>query len=233
MRSDSATPEDATRIEEGEASASGGAPPPEPVAAPSEGAARAEAVEAEAPGDAAPPRATGAAPLGASAPGARCNTLLLSLVVFCFVCFGVWVFSAGRRYREEYAQATEGWRVGTTRSIEITVVPADKQNLACASDKDYWGLRCSGSQDYGEAGPEPQVLQPYNTTANQLFLGAGLWHSPDLKGALPRGRFTVVCDYHILGIAKAPAIRFSRTGPFSPTRKTVTVGTLTDCVIPR
>ncbi len=232
MRSDSDSPEDATRTEEDEAPASGGSSPRrEPAAAPSEGAARAEDVGE--PDGSPPPREAAPVPPAAPAPRERCNTLLLSLVLFCVVCFSVWVVSAGKRYREEHAQATEGWRVGTTRMIEITVVPADKQNLACASDRDYWGLRCSGRQELGEAGPEPNVLQPFNTTGNQLFLGAGLWHSPDLKGSLPRGRFTVTCDYTIRGVAKSPAIRFSRTGAFAPTRKTVTVGTLTDCVIPR
>lgn len=163
----------------------------------------------------------------------RCNTLMLSFVVFFLICFAVWVVSATKRYREEYAQVTEGWRVGTSRMIEITLVEDDKYGLACASDQVFWGLQCAGNRDLRGTGPEPHILQPYNTTSSQLFLGAGLWSSPDLKEPLPRGRFTVVCNYQIKGVARSPAIRFGQRGAFSPLRKTVTVGTLTECMIPR
>ena len=47
----------------------------------------------------------------------RCNALLLSFLSFWLIVFGVWVVSAGKRYREEYAQGqgTEGWSVGSTQ----------------------------------------------------------------------------------------------------------------------
>jgi hypothetical protein len=68
---------------------------------------------------------------------------------------------------------------------------------------------------------------------NELLLGAGLWTSPELKKALPAARFTVVCNYHIEGVAKSAAIRFDTGAPFVPAGKTVTVGTLSDCALPQ
>jgi len=164
----------------------------------------------------------------------RCNALLLSFLTFWLIVFGVWVVSAGSRYREEYAQVTEGWHVGSTRMVELTVVKEDKQRLACAFDHPIAGLRCGYQRDRREvAPPSPRVLQPYNTVANELLLGAGLWDSPDLKEPLPSQRFTVVCNYHVLGVAKSVGIRFDPTAAFSPLGRTVAAGTLTDCVIPR
>ena len=163
----------------------------------------------------------------------RCNAVMLSFLLFCAVCFVVWVFSAGKKYREEHAQATEGWRVGTSRRVEVTLVKRDKQNLACESDQDLWGLSCSGPRELGATGPDPRTLQPLNTVRNELFLGAGLWSSLERDASLPERRFTAVCNYHIKGIVKSARIRFSAAAPFTPLAATVTAGTLTDCMVPR
>jgi hypothetical protein len=188
--------------------------------------------EAPAPEAPAPPEAP--VPPEAPAPPERCNILLLSFAAFYTICFGVWLFSAGNRYREEYAQATDGWHVGSSRSVELTVVQEDKQNLACLSDRIFWGLHCGGMRDLKGADPDPRMLQPYNTTSSQLLLGAGLWNSPELKQPLPRVRFTVVCNYHIKGIVKSAKIRFGPpTSPFTALGSSVTAGTFTDCVLPR
>jgi len=168
---------------------------------------------------------------------AHCNVLILSFLSLFLIGFGVWVFSAGKRYREEYAQSMEGWRVGSTRTVEITLVKEDRRNLSCASDQVIGGLQCGYRGESHGAGPlspdSPQILQPYNTVGNELFLGAGLWNSPDLKEPLPQGRFTVVCNYHITGVIKSASIRFDLAAPFGPIGRTVTVGTLTDCMLPR
>jgi hypothetical protein len=99
------------------------------------------------------------------------------------------------------------------------------------------GLRCGYGGESHEAGPlsadNPQILQPYNTVENDLLLGAGLWTSPDLKEPLPQARFTVICTYHIKGVMKSALTRFDPAGSFSPIGKTATVGTLTDCILPR
>ena len=167
----------------------------------------------------------------------RLNALVLSLLCFCLIGFGVWLVSAGKRYREEYAQATQPWHVGNTVPVEITVVPQDKRNLACAADQVVAGLQCGFSADARAIGPasadDPRLLQPFNTVGNELLLGAGLWTAPDLERPLPAARFTVVCDYHVEGVMRSPAVRFNPSAPFGPTGKTVTAGRLADCVLPR
>ena len=169
----------------------------------------------------------------------RCNGLLLSFLSFWLIVFGVWVVSAGKRYREEYAQGqgTEGWGVGSTQRVELTLVREDRRNLACASDQVIAGLHCAYRRDAREAGPSApdsaQILQPYNTVGNELLLGAGLWTDPVMKRPLPAARFTVVCNYRIDGVAKSASIRFDAAAPFSPVGKRVTVGTLSDCALPQ
>ncbi|HXJ20510.1 MAG TPA: hypothetical protein VMT03_09775 [Polyangia bacterium] len=166
----------------------------------------------------------------------RLNALVLSLLSFCLILFGVWLVSAGKRYRQEYSQVTAGWQVGATRVVELTLVRADKLSLACASDVSVAGLHCGFRRDFGAvaASPDdPLVLQPYNTTGGELLLGAGLWTSPDLKGTLPTARFTVVCNYHIEGLTSSTAVRFGFGAPFSRIGTTATMGRLTDCVLPR
>ncbi len=169
----------------------------------------------------------------------RCNGLLLSFLSFWLIVFGVWVLSAGKGYREEYAQGqgTEGWSVGSTQSVELTLVREDKRNLACASDQVTAGLHCAFRRDAsvaGSSGPDdPQILQPYNTVGNELLLGAGLWTSSEMKRPLPAARFTAACNYHLEGVAKSAAIRFDAAAPFIPAGKRVTVGTLSDCALTR
>ena len=170
---------------------------------------------------------------------ATTGALLLSFVSFCLIVFGVWVATAGKRYREEYAQVhgTQRWTVGSTQSVELTLVRDDKRNLACASDQVIAGLRCAHRRDASVAGTsapdDPRILQPYNTVGSELLLGAGLWTSSELKKPLPAARFTVVCNYHIEGVAKSAAIRFDAAAPFAPAGKTVTAGALSDCALPQ
>jgi hypothetical protein len=167
----------------------------------------------------------------------RCNVLLLSFLSLGLIAFGLWVVSAGKQYREEYAQDMEGWRVGSSREVEITLVKEDDRNLACASDQVFGGLRCGyrlNLQAAAAVSPaDPQLLQPYNTVESQLLLGAGLWTSSDMKQPLPAGRFTVLCSYNINGMVRAAAIRFAPTAPFDRIGKTIPVGALSDCTLRR
>jgi hypothetical protein len=54
-----------------------------------------------------------------------------------------------------------------------------------------------------------------------------------LRRELPAERFTVVCNYHVVGVLKAVSLRWSPTGNFSPVDQSVAVGNLTDCTIPQ
>ena len=164
---------------------------------------------------------------------------VLLYTVFALLCAGIalWLVLAWSGYKEKYSQQTEGWRLGTIKMLEITLIKDDKKNLACASDRLFGDVHCGFRRDgqpYGtKAEDDPKVLQPFNTVKNELFLAAGLWQAPVLKEPLPSERFTVVCNYHILGVLKAVALRWSPTGTFGPADQSIAVGTLSDCVIPQ
>ena len=46
-------------------------------------------------------------------------------------------------------------------------------------------------------------------------------------------RFTVVCNYHVVGVLKSAALRWALNGSFNPLEQSVAVGNLSDCVIPQ
>lgn len=164
---------------------------------------------------------------------------MLLYTVFGFLCIGValWLVLAWTGYKEKYSQQTEGWHLGSTKMIEVTLIRDDKRNLACSSEKTFGAIHCgyhSNGQPWGTSpDTDANVLQPFNTIKNELFLAAGLWQSPILQGELPSDRFTVVCNYHVVGVLKAVALRWSPTGNFGPVDQSVAVGNLTDCVIPQ
>ena len=165
------------------------------------------------------------------------NVLCYTLLGLFLVTFGVWVIFAWTGYASRYATHADNWHKGGVRSIELTVVRDDAQNLSCASDVEVEGLHCAyraNQQPFGHIPPDDRVtLRPYNTVDSVLFLGAGLWSSPALAGPLPTERFTVVCNYRMVGAVKSVALRWSPTGTFSPTKDSLPVGILSDCVIPR
>ncbi|MFZ5445842.1 MAG: hypothetical protein ACOZQL_37970 [Myxococcota bacterium] len=163
------------------------------------------------------------------------NVMVKSFLWLVAISFGVWVFTAGKSYRETWRESVEGFRLGGTRMVEVTLVASDKQGLACASDKVVDELHCGYRANSTEAGPvstdDPKLLQPFYTVGGELILGAGLWLSPGIK-ELPSGRFTVVCNFHVVGVTRAVAIRFAPGANFGNAGKLVPVGTLSECVFP-
>jgi hypothetical protein len=165
------------------------------------------------------------------------NVLCYTLLSLFIVSFAVWAIYAWIGYGKRYAPNADGWYVGGTRSIEITLVRDDMQNLDCASDLVLEGLHCAygaNQQPFASnATPDAARLRPYNTAENVLFLGAGLWSSPGLAGPLPTDRFTVTCNYRMVSAIKSVALRWSAAGTFSPVKSSVPAGLLSDCVIPQ
>ncbi len=150
--------------------------------------------------------------------------------------FVLWLVFSWSGYAERYAAANEGWHLGQTRLVEITVVPEDRHALDCASDKELGGLHCAfhlHGTPYPPEADHKRVLMPFNTIKNELLLGAGFWDNAVLSAPLPPGRFSVVCNYNIAGVLRSVSLRWGQTAPFTPVDKSVTVGTLTDCVIPQ
>jgi len=170
------------------------------------------------------------------APG-EFNVLCYTLLSLFIVSFAVWAIFAWIDYGKRYAPLADGWYVGGTRSIEITLVRDDMQNLDCASDLVLDGLHCAYAANQQpfepSATPEPVRLRPYNTADNVLFLGAGLWSSPGPAGPLPSERFTVTCNFRMVSAIKSVALRWSAAGEFAPVKSAVPAGLLSDCVIPR
>lgn len=153
---------------------------------------------------------------------------LLVTVVLLFLGFS-WP-----RYRATYATADAGFVVGATRLVEITLVRDDMRNLACASDVSIGELRCGfdGAKRAVPALRERRTLRPYNNVKNELLLAAGLWSVLAEPEALPKARFTVVCDYHVTGVLKSAALRWAHAGRFDRLERSVPVGFVTQCQIP-
>jgi hypothetical protein len=166
--------------------------------------------------------------------GSSPSILFRSAFAFACIGFALWLVISWSGYARQYAEGGHGWRMGDTKLIEITLSRRDEEELGCASDVTIEGLRCG----YAASGaPVPgigdaQTLRPYNTTKNELFLGAGLWTSLP-KDRLPaNGRFSVFCNYKIVGAVKSASIRFGATAAFGPLKESVLVGSLSECVVP-
>jgi len=162
--------------------------------------------------------------------------LCYTLLGLFIVSFGVWLIFAWSGYGKRYATSAESWYKGGTRSVEVTLIRDDVENLGCASDAVVDGLHCEHLINQTVFAPgdtaDAVQLRPYNTVDMNLFLGAGLWSSLGRTAALPAGRFTVVCNFHMVGVIKSVSLRFDRGGPFAPATKTLPAGILTDCGIP-
>ncbi|HVZ71176.1 MAG TPA: hypothetical protein VHJ20_02275 [Polyangia bacterium] len=160
----------------------------------------------------------------------------VTLALFA-IGLGVWVLLAGHAYRQEYSGMGWTWHRGDKNFIEITLVPADQTNLACASDKvAEGGLHCAFGADKKprpDANTPGTTLSPYCTLSGDMFLGANLWESIAKSGTpMPTTRFTVLCDFDIVGGLHSAALRWKPDGPFEAAQKTLPVGTLHDCTIP-
>ena len=167
----------------------------------------------------------GAQPAG-EPPGEFGVVLRVTLWLFA-IGFAVWVIFAFGDYRKHYVLATENWHRGAKNFIEITLVREDHVNLDCAADATVRGLHCAfGADQPPRAGADDDlhVLRPYNTVNGELFLGAGLWRLAGATGALPAGRFTVICDFDIVGALRSVALRWARNGSFDPNERSLAGG---------
>jgi hypothetical protein len=161
--------------------------------------------------------------------------LFRSLVAFLILVLLSWFTYRFVGFRGSGIAPFEGMRIGNVNYVEISLVREDIQNLACASNIELDGLRC-GFQDQGtpQSGlSEAQTIRQYNTIKNELFLAAGLWAQPVMQGPLPTERFSVVCEFHSAGALKNPKLRWNPSEAFKPIDRTLVVGKLAHCVIPR
>ena len=126
------------------------------------------------------------------------------------------------------------WKVGQTVDIEITVTPADKRELSCASTEEINGRHCANetptkpwSKDTAQ--DDKKTYRPYTSTDNIQFIAAGLWSEPALSN-LPTARFSVKCKYTVEGKLKAPTFHWE-TGWEAQPRGEMFAGILSGCVI--
>ncbi len=164
--------------------------------------------------------------------------LRLTLFSLFTIAVIVGLIFAWSGYSNRYAQVTEGWHIGQTKLVEITVVREDKDRLACASDVVVEDIHCgwhlNGTPYEAHTQDDAHVISPFNTVKNELFLGAGLWTSLKAAGIqIPGERFTAACNYKIQGVLKSVSLRWQPNASFDPVKQSVTVGTLSNCVIPK
>jgi hypothetical protein len=139
---------------------------------------------------------------------------------------------------------------GRTVDVAITLVTADTRDLACASDEAVGGARClydaKGNPRDGlpvgdDAGRSAEVLAPYMTTDNVLFLVPGLFAEPAIAkrfaeepptvGRDRLKRFTARCSMKIEGRARDVAVRWEPTAAFGPQPDGAWVGRVSGCSI--
>ncbi len=128
-------------------------------------------------------------------------------------------------------------RLGKGQTVELTLVAADRDNLACGSATVIDGLRCGfdGEGKPWPAGAAPSgpgtTLQPYTTTDRKTVLAAGVWDDPALeKSKLPAKRFKVRCDFSPVGEAVSPKVRWAK-GPFKDATGSWRVGRVSKCAV--
>jgi hypothetical protein len=157
------------------------------------------------------------------------------LLVLFVIGFGVFVVNHWSKYDKYSGQTEQGWHKGSKQMVEITLVKEDKAKLDCASNISIEGLGCAydaNSQPRTQQ-PSDKALHPYCNIKNDVLLASGLWESAALQGQLPNERFTVVCNYNVVGVVKTVSLRWNTNDKFDPAKQSLPIGTLTDCVIPQ
>jgi hypothetical protein len=100
---------------------------------------------------------------------------------------------------------------GLTIEVPITLVAADRDDLACALPRDVAGMSCafSGPDEPRAITDRAQLLAPYMTLDRELFIVAGLFEQPTVRAraqtelALSRprdaqSRFTAHCALELV-----------------------------------
>jgi hypothetical protein len=127
------------------------------------------------------------------------------------------------------------WATGQSVDVEITVVPNDVKELACASADEIGGKHCQfeGQNKPWTKSPstdDKQILKPYTTTDRMQFVAAGLWSEDALSASkMPKTRFSVKCKYKVEGKIKAPAVRWASDGPWYAQQNEWYAGSVSGC----
>jgi hypothetical protein len=232
--------EDDDGDEEEEAAAK---PAPKPTASPAKGATGAKSTAAAKPGGtkAAPSAAKRIAgpavrkpASGKPVPPRQAGSLGKTLILFVLIVGGLAAAFAVLGREESSAPK---WTVGQTIELDITLVPSDGGNLACAAAEEVAGKHCAFEAagkpwSKGDTKDDKTLLRPYMTTNNLPFFAAGLWTNPALSAsALPKddARFTAHCKYTVEGSIKKAQVRWRPDGQWLDWNEPRHTGSISDC----
>jgi hypothetical protein len=172
-----------------------------------------------------------------SARPAQAGSLGKSVLLFFVIVIGL---GAGFAIlgREQPAQvAAPKWKVGDVADVEVTLVKADRQELACASVDEVAGMHCQfeaaskGWSKGGDPNDDKKLLKPYTTTDRIQFTAAGLWTDPGMApDKLPPTRFSVKCKYKVEGKLNNVGVRWEQTGQWY-NQEGWYAGTLSNCAL--
>jgi hypothetical protein len=161
------------------------------------------------------------------------STILATILLLLGVALAIGGVAFLMKHRAERANR---FSPGKEVPVEITLVAADKANLACAATEPIAGKHCAfetpaKAWSQGSAGDDKTTLRPYTTTDRRNFLAAGLWSEPALAKARFGGRFSVKCVFVVEGRMKQLAVRWASAGPWSESLADWAAGTVKDCVL--
>lgn len=210
--------------------------------------AKAPATSASAPKPARPePLASGAPTASAAAPkeGASAGPIIAVLIVGGLLtavgvmrCGAPGDEAAEAPAREAAPKRSQTWAVGERIDVDITVLPNDAENLACASTQEVAGRHCGFESPTtvwskgGDASADA-LLRPYATTGRARLLAGGLWTSPAIAAQKGTKRFVARCRYTIEGKVQAPQVRWAKDGPWREMKGEWFTGHLADCTVKR
>jgi hypothetical protein len=126
----------------------------------------------------------------------------------------------------------ESWSVGSVQTVRITLVTADVNLLACASEQSFDGIHCAFKTPNDPWPRDPtkphddnklDIIQPYRTWFdNKLVFVAGLWAQPEVAFRVHQepshgiqadklARFAVECRVRFLGRFDNVKLRWNPT----------------------
>ena len=146
---------------------------------------------------------------------------------FWLVVVGVVIAGMLWGYRGSHSKVAPAvMQTGSVVDAPITLVTADRHELACAMQGDIAGCKCAWSEPSTKNSVDPvHTLAPYMTTAGQLFLVAGLFEQPQVSLRYDRERpdgrkreelrrFTATCKLKLMGEAPEVRLQFSQGSPW-------------------
>ncbi len=136
--------------------------------------------------------------------------------------------------------SSTGWASGSEQSIDVTLVPQDRTNLACASASEVAGHHCqfeAQNKPWAKTpiGDEKVQYKPYRLAGtNDPVLIAGLWSDPGMsRGPLPTERFTAKCKFKVEGKVDKLSVRWNPADPWYEEPFAWPSGTVSNCTITR